>query len=276
MSKELKIVLETREKILNKFNNITFQEDGHKYFVDNGKGITEEYTPVSNIISKWAIPFDTEMTSEKYAIKHGLEKEDVLRDWKYKNLLATVNGTITHAFGESYGWLKNGHTEKINDESKYMFDKETGWLIPINGKMEAVKSFWDELDPSLHFVGAEFKMCSQYLDIKTKMCGTFDLLLYYDNPKDKKKNGFVLCDYKTNKDLFNEFNQIHDKCMLPPFNDMIDENISHYCLQFGCYQLMLESIGINIIGRRLIWLKDSGEYEVIKIEDKSKELLNIL
>lgn len=34
---------------------------------------------------------------------------------------------------------------------------------------------------------------------------------------------------------------------------------------------MLESIGIPIIGRRLIWLKDD-EYEVIKIDNKTKEL----
>ena len=274
--KELKVVSDAREEILDKFKNIEFVESTHQYFITNENGIKIEYTPVSNIISQWAVPFDTEAQAEKYAIKHGLEKNDVLNDWKYKNLLATTNGTIVHAFAESYSWLKNGHPENINDECKFMFDKSTKWLIPINGKMAAAKKFWDELDPNMYLVGAEFKMCSQYLNTVTKMAGTFDLLLYYDNKIDKKKSGFVLCDYKTNKDLYSEYNETHEKYMLYPFNNMIDENVSHYCLQFACYSNMLESIGINIIGRRLIWLKDNGDYEIIKIEDKSKELLKVL
>ena len=61
-----------------------------------------------------------------------------------------------------------------------------------------------------------------------------------------------------------------------PFTDMIDEPISHYTLQFSAYQLMLESIGINIIGRVLIWLKEDGTYQTFKIQDKSEVLKGLL
>lgn len=265
-----------RKKIKSKFSNLEFVDSSHQYFLKGKDGTKVEYMPVTNIIGKWAIPFDTDGNAERYAMKNGMSKEDVLNKWKYVNLVATTTGTLVHAFAESYGWLKNGFPQNINDETKYQFDKETGWLIPTRPKEIAVKAFWDELDPTLKFVGAEFKMCSQYLDIETNMAGTFDLLLYYDNPDPNGKSGFVLCDYKTNRDLFSEYNEEHQKMMFPPFDDMFDENFGHYTLQFAAYQLMLESIGIPIIGRRLIWLKDDESYEIIRIKDKTKELKNVL
>jgi hypothetical protein len=64
--------------------------------------------------------------------------------------------------------------------------------------------------------------------------------------------------------------------MYPPFDNLIDEPLGHYTLQFSMYQLMLESIGLKILGRRLIWLKGDGTYETIKIDNVSDKLLKIL
>ena len=49
-------------------------------------------------------------------------------------------------------------------------------------------------------------------------------------------------------------------------SNMIFEPISEYTIQFNLYQKMLESIGLNINDRILIWLKDDGTYERINIE----------
>lgn len=261
----------TRAYIQEKFSSLVFIEKSHQYFIGD-----KEFCPVSNVISKWFIPFETEMQAEKYAMKNGLKKEDVLRDWKYNNLLATTTGSLVHEFGESYGWLKAGHPEKITAPCRYQYSEETGWLIPTRPKEIAAKKFLDNiLGDQVKFVGAEFKMHSSYMTgISTNMAGTFDLLTYYDNPGGK--SGFILCDWKTNKSLISDYNREHRKMMLPPFSDMIDEPLSHYTLQFAAYQCMLESIGINIIGRVLIWLKDDGEYQTFKIEDKSSLFKSLL
>jgi hypothetical protein len=273
---ELKIIKETREKIISSFKDLEFIEGPHQYFrtMENGEKI--EYTPVSYVIEKWISQFDTDTNAEKYATKNGLNKEDVLKQWKYTNLLSTVTGSLVHEYGESYGWLKGGHPENITQQCRPQYISDENWLIPTRPKEKAIKKFFEELNPSLHFVGAEFKMHSGYMNIGTKMSGTFDLLLYFKNPTKGGKSGFVLCDWKTNKSLYSEYNESHSKMMLPPFSDLYDEPLGHYTLQFGCYQLMLQSIGIPIIGRRLIWLKDDETYEVIKIADKTKELLNVL
>ena len=55
---------------------------------------------------------------------------------------------------------------------------------------------------------------------------------------------------------------------------MICEPISEYTIQFNLYQKMLESIGINISDRILIWLKDDGTYERIHIDKMSDSVIN--
>lgn len=85
----------------------------------------------------------------------------------------------------------------------------------------------------------------------------------------------LIVTHNTNKDLYSNYNRKNSIMMLPPFDFLVDENLSHYSLQFGCYELMMRSVGLNIIGRRLIWLKDDG-YEVIKIDDRTELLKQIL
>ena len=51
-------------------------------------------------------------------------------------------------------------------------------------------------------------------------------------------------------------------CMKFPFDNMIDDALSHYTLQFNLYRRMLESVGIKIGDMRLIWLKEDGDYEI--------------
>lgn len=56
------IIQTTRNLISEHFSDITFIEEGHKYFIG-----TEEYTPVSNIIENFVRPFDKHTISERYA-----------------------------------------------------------------------------------------------------------------------------------------------------------------------------------------------------------------
>ena len=71
-----------------------------------------------------------------------------------------------------------------------------------------------------------------------------------------------LVTHNTNKELTKDFVRNTGLMMKPPFDNMYDEALSHYYLQFNLYQRMMESIGLKIIARRLVHLKRDGTYEV--------------
>ena len=64
--------------------------------------------------------------------------------------------------------------------------------------------------------------------------------------------------------------------LLPPFDDFVEQPKSVYSLQLSAYQLPLEDIGLKVIGRRIIWLKDDGNYEKFSTPDLTERLRKIL
>lgn len=255
---------DTRSLLQSKFGNIVFEEIPHRYTID---GV--EYTPVSNIISQYETPFDEERISRGYAERNGLSQEEVLTSWKWTNRCAIIMGSRAHTFGESYTNLMCNHKELICDQNMPQYIEEENWLVPTFPQEFAIKKFYDEIHKSLHPIGAEFKLSTQYIDNAKPICGTTDILFYYDapNPKD---SGFVVGDWKSNRELTKDFIRSKGIMMLPPFDNMYDEALSHYYIQFNLYQRMLESVGLNIIARRLIHIKGDGTYKtytIPKIDD---------
>ena len=261
----------TRELLHSKFGNIQFVEEGHEYFIEN-----EKYTPVSTVISEYEQPFEEDKVAENYARKNRRTKEDVLKEWKFKNLKSTIGGSRVHEFGESYTNMVAGFPEKICEANKkqYVDCKGEMMLIPTFPKESAVKKFYDEKSGYLTPVGAEFKLSTRYMGNKVrKICGTCDLLFYEEDPL-FGEHQFVLADWKTNASLKNDFKRNKKICMKFPFDNMIDDALSHYTLQFNLYRRMLESVGVKIGDMRLIWLKEDGDYEIIKIEKMNDSILD--
>lgn len=268
-------VTEIRNRILEEFKDLVFEEEPHKYFI-GGK----ELPSVSHVTHKFLVPFDSDKVAERYAEKNGMTKEYWLDQWKFNNLKATTKGTLVHAYGESLGWLRNGHPEKITDDNKCKYIKEKNWLIPTRKKEEAVLKFYDELNENLHFVLAETKVYTgknkKLTNLKQDYAGTFDILFYYKDPNSEEKNGLVIMDFKTNTDLYNDYNRNNGVMMYAPFTDMFSESFGGYTLQLSAYQLPLEDIGLKVIARRIIWLKDDGTYEMIPVKDVTKALREVL
>ena len=193
---EPKEVTDIRNKILNEFKDLTFIEEGHKYFL-NG----EQLPSVSEVTHRFSqYPFDSEERAAAYAEKNGETPQYWLDKWRFTSLKATTSGTLTHEYGEGLGWLRNGHPEFLPDSCKPKYIKDKGWLIPTRPKEEAVLKFYDELHPNLHFVLAETKVYTgknpKLTNLKQNYCGTFDILMHYDHPTDKDKSGLVIMDYK--------------------------------------------------------------------------------
>jgi hypothetical protein len=268
-------VTEIRNKILNEFKDLKFEEGPHKYYLN---GV--ELPSVSHVTHQFSVPFDSDGVAERYAEKNGMTKEYWLDQWKFNNLKATTTGSLVHEHGESLGWLKNGHPELITESCKTKYIEEKGWLIPTRPKEEAINKFYDELNENLHFVLAETKVYTgknkETTNLKQDYAGTFDLLMYYKDPNNSEKNGLVIMDYKTNKDLYNDYNRNNGVMMYAPFTDMYSESFGNYTLQLSCYQMPLEDIGLKVIARRIIWLKDDGTYELIPVKDVTKQLREVL
>ena len=261
----------TRKLLCEKFGNIQFVEEGHEYFIEK-----EKYTPVSTVISEYEQPFDEDRVAENYARKNHRTKEDVLKEWKFKNLKSTIGGSRVHEFGESYTNMVAGFPEKIceSNRKQYVDCRGEMVLVPTYPKEFSVKKFYDEKSDCLIPVGAEFKLSTRYMgDNVRKICGTCDLLFYEEDPL-FGEGQFVLADWKTNASLKNDFKRKNGICMKFPFDNMIDDALSHYTLQFNLYRRMLESVGVKIGDMRLIWLKEDGDYEIIKIGKLSDSILD--
>lgn len=273
---EPKEVTDIRNKILSEFKDLVFIEEGHKYFL-NGESLPSVSEVTHNFC---AYPFDEKAQAIAYAEKHGETAQYWLDKWKFTNLKATTSGTLVHEYGESLGWLKNGHPEFITDSCKQKYVKDKNWLIPTRAKEEAVLKFYNELNENLYFVLAETKVYTgknlELTHLNQNYCGTFDILFYYKDPNDDERSGLCIFDFKTNKDLRKDFSREMGKYLLPPFGDLYEEPLSYYTLQLSCYQLPLEDIGLKVIARRIVWLKEDGNYELIPLQDVTNRLREVL
>lgn len=265
---EPKEVTEIRSKILDVFDGLEFVDEGHKYFLGD-----IELQSVSNVVSAFESEFDTEAKARAYAEKNGETPEYWIDQWKFKNLKATTTGTQVHGFSESLAWLHLNHPENIPEDQKYKFISDKGWLIPTRPKEESALKFWEEFPENLYVVLPETRIYN--IGNTIKYAGTFDLLCYYDHPTDKSKSGLIVFDYKTNGDLYKDFSRTHDKRLKTPFQELFDEPYGGYTIQLSLYSIALEKVGLKTIGRRIIWFKDDGSYEIIPVKYVKNEILSL-
>ncbi len=262
INNEPEIVKEIRFNILDKFKDLVFKEDTHQYFWHD-----KELAPVSTFIHQYEPEFDSITISERYAKANGQTPEYWRDKWKWNSLIATTTGTLVHEFGESLGWLINGHPELITDSCIPKYVKEKGWLIPTRDKEDSVISYMRNLPSGYHLVLNEARVVNEYLGY----AGTFDILYYFDGLGNPDKAGLIIEDYKTNKDLYKLTNREKNVRLLQPFDYMYDEPVNKYTLQQSSYQIPLEDMGYRVIGRYLIWIKNNG-FERVFVPDVSREI----
>lgn len=265
------VVAEVRRQVLNEFADLEFYEEGHRYVL-GGNSLPS----VSNVAHRFVQkPFDEQLQATRYADRHGQTPEYWIQQWRQNSFRATTLGTKTHAYGESLGYLRAGMPECICPSIQAQYMPQYGFLAPIHPKEEAVLKFMNEMPHSMHLVLNEAMVYSGKnacleRNLKEQLAGTFDMLYYCDG-SDGQPEGFVILDYKTNANLESEYNRKYGRMLLPPFSDLTEEDLSFYTIQLSLYALMLEDIGIPIISRRIVWLKD-GEYEIVPVEDVSEKL----
>lgn len=213
-----------KQEILTFFKDITFNEEFHKYYV---KG-EELHTSVSGVIKNFYEEFNAEVVSHYTAKKEGKTQEEVLKAWRSNSEEACRVGSKVHLFGECYALDRS--------------------LKPENGYERAIVKFFEDLPEYIIPLLPEVLMYHKdYL-----FGGTADLPLY-----NIKENKIYITDYKTNKDLFKNYK---GKRMLGRFSDFLDNPFNHYQIQLSLYQILLEQVGYEVSGRKIIHLLPSGEY----------------
>lgn len=275
---EPEIVRETRRKVLRAFSELEFYEEDHRYVL-HGEEIKTSASSVAHRFIRE--PFNEKLQAERYAQKHGGTPEHWIGVWRQNSFRATTLGTKTHAFGESLAYLLAGHPERICTSLLTQYQSEYNYLAPIHPKEEAVEKFLRSMPSSLHMVLNEAMVHSGMnpnpdRNLRELISGTLDMLYYYDGDGDPEKAGFMIFDYKTNAHLTSDYNRKWGKMLLQPFNDMVEEDMSLYIIQLSLYALMLEDIGIPIIDRRIVWLKNDGEFELFSLPDVSDRLRLVL
>ena len=271
---EPKEVAEMREHILSSFSNLEFIEEGHKYFIHNEDGTVDTPVSVSGLIKEFEPYVDWDEKAEGVALKEGVDVEVIKRRWKENNLRATNSGSLDHLYGENYMYFLLNQTDFCNViKPQY----EEGFLIPSCPRQDAIVKYYtdifgiNEIYPLLPEVKMYMPKDNKF-GIKKLYCGTADITLAI---KYRGEWCIIIHDFKTNASLTSDYNQKFKVTMLPPFDNMVDEPKSHYTFQLSAYALMLMNLGYKVIDRKLIWLKNDGNYEKIPLPDITKELIQV-
>lgn len=268
-----------REAIITAYGDIVFDEGPHKYYL-NGKEMTcvsnvthlfkEEFDSVQKANETFMRNYDNE--SSKY---YHMTADEILAQWKSISNNATTIGSERHEFGESCFYFMTGRPDMVLDgfKDRITLDNDGNTVFEaVHPKEMAIAQFWNDIPQCMVPILAENKVYDERLSYS----GTFDILFYYDAELDGKPadcSGFVIFDYKTNRDLYKNF---RGKRLLDPFTDLLDMSVNIYTLQLSLYQNCIENIGMKVIGRRLIWIKEDGSYEKVPLAEYVDKLRNWL
>lgn len=270
-------VREMREALIRQTEGLEFVEDGHKYYLHRN-GRTKEMTSVTTMCHVFEPEVDWEAILTNKAKRLQIDKEDLRRTWKENNITSTSNGTLTHLFGEAYMHFFMGNIDLMPDVIRSM-QYEDGFLIPYGPKQVAIAKYYEDMYRVGNFypIAPEIRICIDSDDnpfgIKRDISGTVDAPFAYQTNNGEWR--VSIRDWKTNKALEDDWNRKHWNTLLSPFDsyDFINEPKSIYTLQLSLYQLGFEQLGYKVSDRKLLWLKEDGEYEKIDTPDVSEMLI---
>lgn len=225
------------------FGHIGFREEGHQY-LKHGKVV--DWPSASSVYKRYVDEPDWDEVAGKKAVREGISKEVLLRQWDDKKIEACERGNRVHKFAEDYarGMTRRELRRRLNGK------KGVERL-----QMLSVIEFFDTLPSHLEVVLLELKMEHP----EFKLFGMADIALF-----DTQRNCLVITDHKTNEDIFKGFGY---RKMEPPFTFLDDMAYNHYQIQLNVYQLMVEQLGYPVGGRLLVWHKHDGDRKLFYLND---------
>jgi ATP-dependent exoDNAse (exonuclease V) beta subunit len=226
--------------------NFKFDEDTHTYtYCDaSGKPI-QFFQSVTQFISTFKKPFDSDFWANKKAKQLGVHKSVILNEWKNTADIAVKLGSNVHKWIELY---YNGENPPLPEHPEENF---------------RVSSFLDLYEKRLNVfkpIGQEIRLFSR----KWGIAGTTDALF-------ELTQKYYVGDYKTNKKFTTDADpKGRYSKLLWPFDDLWDNSLNGYSIQLSMYRLMLEEAGFETHGSFLIWIGPSKPmlYKSVDLRDR--------
>jgi ATP-dependent exoDNAse (exonuclease V) beta subunit len=235
------------EEILKKLEifddpNFKFDPIKHKYTLDG-----EHFISVTQFISKFHKPFDTDYWSKIKAEKAGVSQEEILAEWKKLNDRANEIGTSTH------NWIEN-YYKRVYQEIPFDVD-----VVDRINKFNVAYTKWlYKLQP--------LKFEQRVFSKRLRIAGMMDALFMYND------NVFIL-DWKSNKKFtHDEHEDGKFEKLLEPFDDHFKNHLNEYSIQVSLYKLILQEIGIEVKGCYLLHIGPEEEAKMYKAHDFTTHL----
>ena len=233
-----------------------FDEEPHEYYTLDKCGNRTLYTPVTAFVERFFPKFDSENIAPRVAAKRGVSTEDILREWKETADAACKFGTRVHECAEDTMRGNPLRNSPVDAREAETFKHAVEIAKKIRTKYEVL--------------GIEKVTFVERL----KLAGTVDLFV-----RSKQSNGsykYWILDYKTNKKIEQE--NPWGKFGYAPFQNMPDNNFSHYTIQLNVYQKMLQINGEipegAEVGRALLHITPAGVFPY-KIPDIQMQIADV-
>ena len=231
------------------FNDITFYDEPHKYYVDG-----KELISVTTLIHKYQEEFNEEYWSNYKADQYGLKQYEVKRAWQFINKKGTIKGSAIHDYTE------NLFQNKVFDYPKHIILKKFGFDPVLSEYLltkKHVDKFYNDVQGKLIPLRTEFVV----YDKESRIGGMLDMLFY-----NVKWKCFQIYDWKTNKNFTKECKDRHLN------NDLFtleDCDLVIYSLQLSLYKYIIEkNTGIKLGKSYVVWFSHNNlSYEIIETID---------
>lgn len=199
---------------------VSFNAETHTYMLGS-----KRLTGVTSIISKYKNKFDSELMATNFALKHGLDKDELLKEWEEKSRKSVECGTAVHKVFEDYC--------------------ETGEIF-FTGNYEKEKIAIKFIEEMFH-TGRLTPVAAEMIVYNESIASQIDCIA-----KDKAGNNYIL-DWKTNSKI--ETNS-YNKKMLAPFKSVPDASYFHYSMQLAFYKRLCNEY--DITGSFIVHIDDNN------------------
>jgi len=232
------------------FNNITFYDEPHKYFI-GGK----ELISVTTLIHRYQEDFDEDYWAEFKGTQYNLTSEEIKRAWSFINKKGTIKGSAIHDYTENKFQNKEFEYPQQLILNEFGFDPVLPEYLITK---KHVDNFYNDVKSKLIPIRTEMVV----YDEETLIGGMLDILFY--NVKMKE---FQIWDWKTNKKFSNEEKGRH---LLGTLSTIEDCDLEIYSLQLEMYKQIIEKhVPIKLGKSYIVWFSHNNDsYQIIETKNK--------
>lgn len=261
---EIRNILSERRKEF----KLSFEEDSHKYTMLNLNGeLTDNWPSVSKVMKLFYDEFPSEKKAFEMSGGDPDETERLLNEWKMSGEYATNMGSRVHFLLEKYSLDMFNYQKTIREP---IYECDATQITKGDAMITAGKLFLEKMkERGAYLLDTEIVLGHPELGYT----GQGDTGWLIEN-KNKTGFGFIITDYKTNKQK-NFIKQWYTKPMRYPFQSLPNNALGHYNTQLPLYgKLLLKMLegskyeNLKLLGCIVVRLTEDREYVEYRV-DKS-------